>query len=69
MNRFYLNYGPRIYRSFSEPPMKTMNKGFTVYNSVALSAQYTDRAAATGRRIFVPTFADRGLSRGRYHGS
>jgi hypothetical protein len=37
MSESYLNYGSRIYCfpgsivSFSEPPAKTMNRGFTVY--------------------------------------
>jgi hypothetical protein len=36
-------------------------------NSVALSQQgnYTDRATATCQRNLVPTFADRGVSRGQ----
>ena len=32
-------------------------------------ANYTDRAAAAGRRSLVPTFADRGVSRGQRNGS
>jgi hypothetical protein len=40
-------------------------------NSVALSpqAKYTDLATATCRRNLVPTFADRGMSRGQCGGS
>jgi hypothetical protein len=40
-------------------------------NSVALSQRekYTDRATATCRRNLVPTFVDRGLSRGQRGGS
>jgi hypothetical protein len=40
-------------------------------NSVALSQQanYTDLATATCRRILVPNFADRGVSRGQRGGS
>jgi hypothetical protein len=40
-------------------------------NSVALSqrANYTDWATATCRRNLVPTFADRGVSRGQRGGS
>jgi hypothetical protein len=36
-------------------------------NSVTLNPQanYTDWSTATGRRILVPTFADRGVSRGQ----
>jgi hypothetical protein len=47
----------------------------TVYssrtNSVALSppANYTEGATATCRRNLVPTFADRGVSRGQRGGS
>jgi hypothetical protein len=39
-------------------------------NSVALSPQAnsTDRATAISRRNLVPTFADRGLSRGQRSG-
>jgi hypothetical protein len=38
---------------------------------VALSPQanYTDRATATCRRNLVPTFVDRGMSRGQRGGS
>ena len=32
-------------------------------------ANYTDRAAAAGRRKLVPTFADKGVSRGQRNGS
>jgi hypothetical protein len=32
-------------------------------------ANYTDCATATGRRILVPTFADRGMSRGQRGGT
>jgi hypothetical protein len=41
------------------------------FNSVALSPQanYTDWATATCRRNLVPTFADRGVSRGQPGGS
>jgi hypothetical protein len=37
-------------------------------NSVAFSQQvnYTDLVTATGRRILVPTFVDRGMSRGQH---
>jgi hypothetical protein len=40
-------------------------------NSVALSprANYTDRSTATCRRNLVPTFVDRGVSRGQGGGS
>jgi hypothetical protein len=40
-------------------------------NSVILSPQanYTDRAAATWRPNLVPTFVDRGMSRGQCGGS
>jgi hypothetical protein len=40
-------------------------------NSVALSPQanYTDSTNATGRRILVATFADRGVSRGQRGGT
>jgi hypothetical protein len=40
-------------------------------NSVAFSPQgnYTDWATATGRRILMPTFTDRGLSRGQRGGT
>jgi hypothetical protein len=40
-------------------------------NSMAFSPQenYTDWATATGRRNLVPTFADRGVSRGQPGGS
>jgi hypothetical protein len=40
-------------------------------NSVALNpgANYTDRATATSRRNLVPTFVDRGVSRGQRGGS
>jgi hypothetical protein len=40
-------------------------------NSVAFSPQanYTDCATATCRRKLVPTFADRGVSRGHHGGS
>jgi hypothetical protein len=40
-------------------------------NSVAfgLQANYTDWATATGRRNLVPTFVDRGVSRGQRGGS
>jgi hypothetical protein len=40
-------------------------------NSVALSPQanYTDRAIATCGRSLVPTFVDRGVSRGQRDGS
>jgi hypothetical protein len=40
-------------------------------NSVAFSPQanYTDGATATYRRILVPTFVDRGVSRGLHGGS
>jgi hypothetical protein len=40
-------------------------------NSVALSPQvnYTDWETATGRRILVSTFVDRGLSRGQRSGT
>jgi hypothetical protein len=40
-------------------------------NSVAYSQQanYTDQVAATGRRIFVPIFADTRLTRGQCDGS
>jgi hypothetical protein len=40
-------------------------------NSMALSPQanYTDWATATCRRNLVPTFADRGVSRGQRGGS
>jgi hypothetical protein len=39
-------------------------------DSVALSPQtnYTDWATAAGRRILVPTFVDRGVSRGQRGG-
>jgi hypothetical protein len=42
-----------------------------IHNSVAFSPQanYTDYAIATGRRILVPTFADRGVSRGQQSGN
>jgi hypothetical protein len=40
-------------------------------NSVTFSPQanYIDWATATGRRILVPTFVDRGVSRGQRGGS
>jgi hypothetical protein len=40
-------------------------------NSVAFSPQanYTDWATATDRRILLPTFADRGVSRGQRGGT
>jgi hypothetical protein len=40
-------------------------------NSVAFSSQanYTDWATATGRRILMPTFMDRGVSRGQRSGT
>jgi hypothetical protein len=40
-------------------------------NSVAFSpkANYTDWSTAAGRRILVPTFADRGVSSGQRGGS
>jgi hypothetical protein len=46
-------------------------KNQTKTNSVALSprANYTDWATATCRRIIVPTFVDRGVSRGQRGGS
>jgi hypothetical protein len=39
-------------------------------NSVAFSLQtkYTDWGTATGQRILVPTFVDRGVSRGKRGG-
>jgi hypothetical protein len=48
-----------------------MNIKQTKTNAVAFSLQanYTDRATATCWRNFVPTFADRGVSRGQRGGS
>jgi hypothetical protein len=42
-----------------------------IKNSVAFSQQenYTDWAISTGRRILVPTFADRGVSSGQRGGT
>jgi hypothetical protein len=37
--------------------------------SFSLQANYTDLATVADRRILVPTFADRGVSRGRLDGS
>jgi hypothetical protein len=39
-------------------------------NCMAFSLQvnYTDRVTATGQRILMPTFADRGVSRGQRGG-
>jgi hypothetical protein len=34
-----------------------------------MQANYTDGVAATGRRILVPAFVDRGLSRGQRGGT
>jgi hypothetical protein len=51
----------------------TFTTVFTLHkkNSVAFSPQanYTDWETATCRRILVPTFADRGVSRGQHGGS
>jgi hypothetical protein len=48
---------------------KLMNK--TNKNSVAISPQanYTEWATATGRRILVPTFVNRAVSRGQRGGN
>jgi hypothetical protein len=50
----------------SEYNANTINKYFKKLNSVAFSPQanYTDCATATCRRNLVPSFADRGVSRG-----
>jgi hypothetical protein len=49
----------------------TINIGTKQRNSVALGLQtnYIDWADATGRRILVPTFVDRGVSRGQRGGN
>jgi hypothetical protein len=41
------------------------------FNSMAFSLQvnYTDWATATGRRIILPTFADRGVQHGQSGGT
>jgi hypothetical protein len=63
----------------SQKPLKYMSRDLKYVensksgqkNSVAFSPQanYIDWATATGRRILVPTFADRGVSRGQRVGS
>jgi hypothetical protein len=49
----------------------TSKKQTNKTNSVAISwqANYTDSETATGRRILVPPFADKGVSRGQRNGS
>jgi hypothetical protein len=53
------------------PQFMFLNVNFNAINSVALSPQvnYTDRAIATCRLNLVPTFVDRGVSRGQRGGS
>jgi hypothetical protein len=66
--------GEWVYRStFSWPRHWLGLSGIKCHitNSVALSPQanFTDWSIATGRRNLVPTFADRGVSRGQCGGS
>jgi hypothetical protein len=51
--------------------IKIWSAGSNKTNFLAFSAQakYTDRSTETCRRILVPTFADRGVSRGQRDGT
>jgi hypothetical protein len=40
----------------------------TEINAITPKANYTDWSTATGRRILLPSFADRGVSRGQRGG-
>jgi hypothetical protein len=61
-----------ILKHFATPQVLQLQNYLTdSRNSVACSPQpnYTDWATATGWRILVPTFADRGVSRGQRGGN
>jgi hypothetical protein len=55
--------------SVTEEERERKEKGLQTPWPLVLQANYTEWATANGRRILVPTFAERRVSRGRSHGT